>query len=235
MKIAVATLWTSGFGDWCAPVNRIRQQYCDRHGYELIHVQATLDPTRHPAWSKLMMLMQVMLNHKPTWVLWQDADSMFMNLDTALTTVIDKYPKADVIVGCDPKIARFHREDAIKYGIPEYVSLNTGHMLWKNTDHNLSLLSAMYNDYHYARYWSAPYWDQNVVAGYYTGNTRGFANTCAIVKPDHLFNSNHEDYEEGDLFLHLYGERDRYHIFKDFSKRIICDGYPKDFSSHFPH
>jgi len=58
--------------------------YCGRHGYDCFAAQASLDASRPPAWSKLLLVAHFLPQYE--WVLWRDCDSFFLD---AVATVED--------------------------------------------------------------------------------------------------------------------------------------------------
>ncbi len=64
--------------------------YCEKHGYDFIFTEETLDHSRHPYWQKILLTLKAMENPQYQWVVWIDADTLIMDLSTPLEDFIDK-------------------------------------------------------------------------------------------------------------------------------------------------
>lgn len=125
-KIAVASA-TIGkvFAFATRPGTISRKRYCKRHGYDFHLIKKALDPTRHPSWNKIKLLLKILPNYD--WVFWSDADSIIKNHKIPLTQFIDD--DFSFIVSKDEK------------------SMCLGEFLIKNTPKMLHLLHEIYEGY----------------------------------------------------------------------------------------
>jgi mannan polymerase II complex MNN10 subunit len=89
MNIAILSLYT----DAHAPLNAItapsKQRYADRWGYTFINHFGTLDESRPPSWSKILLIQKYLKDFD--WIYWIDADAMIMNPAIALETYLRDY------------------------------------------------------------------------------------------------------------------------------------------------
>lgn len=66
-----------------------KRQYCQRHGYDFIYCQHSKDFSRDLYWSKIQIVIETMTFHRCEWVVWVDADTLFMNMDVPLINFVD--------------------------------------------------------------------------------------------------------------------------------------------------
>jgi hypothetical protein len=229
MRICVVSLWTQEIESYAILTDKIRQMYCDRHGYEYLSFHKVIDDLRHPAWSKLLFMQTVMAMQKCDWVFWQDADAFPMNHDIDLESFIKEYPEYDVIIGNDPGVHLLNERDAKLYSIPVYESMNTGNMLWKNTEENMRIISSIYLNPEYKRYWKGHCWEQSAISGEYTLN-ESFRNRTKVIKECREFNAHPDNYQLGDFLIHFYARdtAERLRLTKEFAKTIQMYGKIND-------
>jgi hypothetical protein len=65
-----------------------KRQYCEKHGYDFIYGDASLDESRVPAWSKILLIQEA-LTKDYDWIFWTDGDSLIMDFDRPLESFID--------------------------------------------------------------------------------------------------------------------------------------------------
>jgi mannan polymerase II complex MNN10 subunit len=96
MRIAIVTLFTGEISDFGEIGAANKQAYARRHGYDCFVYRERLDATRQPAWSKL----EAIKKHLPDydWVFWTDADSLIMNDEQTLESIISGHEHMDMIV-----------------------------------------------------------------------------------------------------------------------------------------
>lgn len=54
-------------------------RYCEQHGIPFVQHCGSLDPDRHPSWSKLLQVRKLLDDYE--WVWWMDADAEFLRYD----------------------------------------------------------------------------------------------------------------------------------------------------------
>jgi galactosyl transferase GMA12/MNN10 family len=64
--------------------------YAQKHGYLAVDQSYLLDPTRPPAWSKIRAVQELFTSQQYhcEWVLWLDADTVFMNSSISLESIL---------------------------------------------------------------------------------------------------------------------------------------------------
>lgn len=98
MKIAVLTLADDNYAEIMDITNDNHYEYAVRNGYHYIEFHNTLDETRPTSWSKLLFVKRELPYYD--WVLWADADTVFMNWSIKLESIVDDnysqiFPKDD--------------------------------------------------------------------------------------------------------------------------------------------
>ena len=74
-----------------APSIENNRKYCEKWGYDFYYFDSSFDPSRHPAWSKILAVEKVMQeNPQHKWIMWVDADTLIMNFSTPLEFFIDE-------------------------------------------------------------------------------------------------------------------------------------------------
>lgn len=73
-----------------------KRQYCQKHGYDFFCGEVSLDPSRVPAWSKILLIQNVLESNEYEWIFWTDADSLIMDFGSPLENFID--PNYDFII-----------------------------------------------------------------------------------------------------------------------------------------
>lgn len=101
-----------------------KQLYSSLHGHDYYLGLKSFDSSRHPTWSKISLLHNVLKNKNYSWVFWTDADSLIMNKHIKLETMVDN--NYDLIITED------------------WNGMNAGQFFLKNNDWSLSLLERVY-------------------------------------------------------------------------------------------
>lgn len=79
-----------------------KADYAEKHGYRLYDGSSLIDTTRPPGWSKIRAVQHLMReNEGCDWVMWVDADTVFMNSDIEIESFLPHDPSKDMIVGSD--------------------------------------------------------------------------------------------------------------------------------------
>lgn len=98
MKICVVSLYTpniSNIGD-CMYDNVSR--YCTKQQYDFVCGKESLDESRHPVWSKILILQSAIATNKYDWILWIDADALVVNDDIRIEDIIDRHRTSESLV-----------------------------------------------------------------------------------------------------------------------------------------
>lgn len=159
-----------------------KRLYCTLHGYDFICVEKSLDPLRPPAWSKILLILELMQTSDYKWIFWTDADSLIMNMTISLEDlIVDNY---NLILSKDN------------------TGINTGQFLIKNCDWSKKLLQAIYSHteciHHYC-------WEQQGLVEELQENEELWSSILLI--PQRTINSYTKNYENGDFIIHFAGHR----------------------------
>lgn len=87
-KIALVTLFDSGYSHLAEYSKSNFEDYCDKHGIDFICYDDIIDKTRPPHWSKIdAVLMNI---EKYDWVWWLDIDSLIMDSEFDVRRILDE-------------------------------------------------------------------------------------------------------------------------------------------------
>ena len=118
---------------------RNKRMYAERHGYAMVVLDhAPEGGTRHPAWYKYSLALQMLSDHEYVWII--DVDTMITNMDQKLEDIIN--PAYHMIVGVDPN-----------------GSSNTGSVIIRSTDWSKLFLMYLWSIDNGER--SGVVWDQS--------------------------------------------------------------------------
>jgi hypothetical protein len=181
-QFAIATLYTPEIASLGAPTSQIMARYARRHGYQALIARESLDAARHPAWSKLLLIEQFLVEHPScTWLMWIDADAVIMNPMQRLEDLVDE--NVDFVVAEDRGP----------------ISINTGVFFVRNCPATLELLRRAYAKTEYLHH---PNWEQPAL----TEAMRECSETLrSRIVSRYLFNSFCDEYQEGDFIIHFAG------------------------------
>jgi len=195
MKICIATLAIGKkYQLICAPGTRSKRRYAKKHGYNFVLETSSLDPSRPPAWSKILLVEKLLPHYD--WVFWVDADTVIMNDKIKLESLIDE---------------RF----ACLMCIQNNSIINSGVMLFKNTPHAFEFLKEIYsrkNCIHHA------FWENQAIIEILNEKQSPYKKYIQLL-PQKRMNSFHPEqtanqieekkphpYEEEDFLIHFPGK-----------------------------
>lgn len=179
------------------------RDYARQHGYGFIHHERLLDPSRHPAWNKILALRNAVVKQKKGWVMWFDADAMVMNRQVRAESLIRR--DRDLIFASD------------------FNGLVSGIFLVRCCAWSLKFLDTVFflGDLIKDPDGFGPKWEQNTIK-HVLENFAGFQSRVAILSPKAMNSSIHE-FQPGDFVLHLgvmpNGERER--AFREATRWIV--------------
>lgn len=124
-KIAIVTVVIgSSYYEATSPGVLSKQDYCKQHGYDFICYTESLDPSRPHAWQKIKAVQDSLSSYD--WIFWSDADSIIMDSNILLESLIDE--KYSFIIAYD-NFAKV---------------VNSGQFLIKNSDWSYDFLENVY-------------------------------------------------------------------------------------------
>lgn len=121
MTFTAVTLHTPDIASYGAHSAEALRRYAERHGYGFILHTDTLDPSRPPAWSKLLAAKRALPSCD--WCFWLDADAVVCNHETRLDEFVGD--------GC--------------IMLASTGATNSGSMLLRNCPDTVKMLDMMWN------------------------------------------------------------------------------------------
>jgi len=165
--------------------SRRLRQYAEHHGYKLVQYDSLLDPSRHPAWNKILAVRHALLSRQSEWVMWIDADAIIMNLRTHATDLIPE--DRDMVFATD------------------FNGLNSGVFLVRYCDWSLKFLDTVYflGDVNYDPDGFGAKWEQNTIKHLLEHFDDSAAHVAML--PQDRMNSSWDSFKKGNFLLHLGG------------------------------
>ena len=142
-KIAIVTMYTENiyYGE-LTTLNK--EKYAKKYNIDLFVTKERLS-TRHPAWDKVKCVENAM-NMDYDYIIWMDADSIFVNNTIDFNTIINIYPDKNFIVCFDPCADKTKLDSSIDYTeLGNLHIINTGIFIIKNNDEMKDLINLVWN------------------------------------------------------------------------------------------
>ena len=132
MKICLISLITENLEKEALQSNINKKKYCQKYGLDYKFYVGRMSE-RHPQWDKIQCLIQNISNYD--YVMWMDSDAVFNNFDISIIDIINENHNNDAIFCHDPCYD----------GQSKHLMVNTGVMIFKNTDWSSSVLNETWN------------------------------------------------------------------------------------------
>lgn len=162
------------------------KSYCEKYEYDFTD-EELYDDSRPPAWSKVRLIQKCLQNDKHDYVVWIDADTLIMNDEITISSLIDKLANnKDITMAQD------------------WVSINSGVMFIKNTEWSKMFFKELYDQTDFINHNN---WEQSALIHMYDNNmfdSRDHINVLPLDKQT-LINSYWFNYHVGDFLLHFPG------------------------------
>lgn len=170
-----------------------KEAYCRSHGYTFRCRTDGFDPTRPPAWSKVLFLLEEL--GESDWVFWTDADSLIMNSAMQLGWFLDE--TADLVLSRD-----------------RINGINTGCFFVKNSTWARAFLQRVYQQEQFSHH---PWWENAAVMALYAQDPECRRHISLV--PNKLFNAylTDDSYAKGDFLLHFPGLNAREVFMKNYA------------------
>ncbi|MBI1840103.1 MAG: hypothetical protein HYR88_04545 [Verrucomicrobia bacterium] len=185
-RVTLVTLSDDAMTPVASITGKRLRRYADRHDYPLVRYSASLDPSRHPSWSKVLAVRNAMMSRQSPWVMWVDADAVVMDLEFPASRLIEK-TRANLVCTEDQN------------------GLNMGVFLIRNCEWSFSLLESVYflGELREDPDGYKPLWEQST----FKHLIRYFpeVSTHTEVLRQASMNSSLATYRDGDFVLHLSG------------------------------
>ena len=200
MRIAVVSLCTPEM----VPVGRLtranRRAYCDRHGYGFFEAAGAVEPGRHPAWSKLPLILDQL--GRCDWVFWNDCDSLFTSPEVRLEDLLPEL--------ADPAVDLFITRD--RYGA------NAGQFLVSGRSGRAGpFLAAAWGRGNTGDAEDHPLRDQAALTRAIDAGAPPLGVRCVAKR---ALNADVKDWREGDLLVHFYGQPARAYLIRQWLRRM---------------
>lgn len=112
-----------------------KENYAKKHGYGLYDGSDLIVTSRPPAWTKIVAMQHLLEHEDCRWVVWTDADAVFMNSDIRIESILPTDQQHDLILA----------EDEPNSGY------NSGVLLFRNTPWSKQFLEDWWNMKSYVR------------------------------------------------------------------------------------
>ena len=189
---------------------QINKNYCNKHGYNFQVEKNILDNTKHPAWSKILLI-QNLLNTSYQYIFYIDADACFVNHEIKIENFIND--KSITIANQNKDFSKPRGE-------------NSGVMLIKNNEISKKFFADCWDTYESCK--RSCVWDQQAIGRMLDSKYKNDCKklTCKQFNSyDGEFARNighfHCLYEEGDFIIHMLRTSVEYKISK--FKQILLD------------
>jgi hypothetical protein len=181
-RFAMATLYTADFAELGKLTSRALRAYAKERGYDALVATGSLDLTRPPSWSKLLLVERYLAtNPCCTWIMWIDADAVIANPAKRLEDLIDDsfdFLAAVDLSGC---------------------AINAGVFLMRNCSATLEMIRCAYAKVQYIHH---TWWEQLAL----NEALRECSDTVrSRVVSRHLLNAFPDEYRKGDFIIHFAG------------------------------
>ncbi|HWY89019.1 MAG TPA: putative nucleotide-diphospho-sugar transferase [Gemmataceae bacterium] len=179
--LAIATLYTPEIAELGLLTSQAMRAYAERHGYTAVVGRSQLGFSRHPYWSKVVLIEHYFSNNPSCkWLMWMDTDVVITNPEKRLEDFLER--DVDFLVAEDP-------------GTP----INSGVFMVRNCAATIYLLRRAYAK---TQYLTHPTPEQMALseALHESGTT---VNTRVVSR--RLFNSFAKEHRKGDFIIHFAG------------------------------
>ena len=182
-----------------------KRAYCQQHGYDFIYCEDSLDTSRHPAWSKILLILKAFENPNYKWVVWLDADTLIMNQDIPLEDLVDE--KYNLVIAKD------------------FNGINSGVIFMRNCEWSDQFLTQAYT---HTEFLSHPCFEQLAIS---VELEKPEFDQHAKIVPQRLFNSYpiesvsrlNSTYQPGDFLIHFARHREGslVNLFNKYSQLVL--------------
>mmetsp|Transcript_13115 Transcript_13115/g.52871 ORF Transcript_13115/g.52871 Transcript_13115/m.52871 type:complete len:420 (+) Transcript_13115:505-1764(+) len=141
--IAIVTASTPNLVNSSAISADLNIKYAERHGYAFYQYRDTMVPKHIITWNKVRVLMDILTATRHEWIMWIDADAVVTNRNISIEGIIKATESS--------KIEQQSEDDSIDLIVCNDIGgwpINTGVMLWRNTDWARNLLNKLWATEH---------------------------------------------------------------------------------------
>lgn len=170
------------------------EEYCLYHNYDLVIEKESLDKSRAPPWSKILLLIRELKNNpKKDLIVWIDDDILITNKQLKFHEIIQEYSFENILLS----------EEII----PPF---NTGIIVCKNNQGTIDYLNEIYKLGENTKYIKSPNWEQQIMINHYhkmTANNsfQTIIKTIPYKVIQSFYRCDNKDWKLGDFSCHLTG------------------------------
>lgn len=171
------------------------KEYCDIHNYKCILEDKSLDKSRLPPWSKIILLQREMKNNPDIeLIVWIDDDIIITNKNIRFEDLIKDYNFDNILIS----------EEVIG-------PFNTGILVCKNNEETYNYLEKIWNLCEkYPLYKIKANWEQDIFIKDYNESITNTSNKCYITTIPYkiiqsFYRKNDKDWKKGDFAAHITG------------------------------
>ena len=189
------------YGDINYKINKL---YCEKYNLEIILSNKKKYNNRHPAWERLPLLIDNILNFD--YLMWIDSDAFFYNDANDITEIINNNIDVNFI-----------------FSKGKICNINTGFFIVKNSQYSLDFLSKWAFDEELYKNNSYPgWWDQGVLIDMFSKNILNIKENSIILEYGVLQHICENDKLDKTYIFHLAGQNNdiRYEESKKYFDKI---------------
>jgi len=144
-KIALTTMYTDNIKSYGDISTKNKQWYANKYNIDLIVTNNRLS-NRHPAWDKIKCIENAMTNNNYDYIIWMDADAIFLTDKYDFNTLINIYSDKNFIVCYDPYCPTRKLDRTVDYNRLENLHIiNSGVFIIKNNNEMKKLIKNIWN------------------------------------------------------------------------------------------
>lgn len=89
IKVAIVTLYDKNYKDLAEYSLPNKNAYAKKYNYDFYHFDDVLDSSKPPQWNKILAVKNILEKNIYDWVWWIDIDSLILNFNIQLESIID--------------------------------------------------------------------------------------------------------------------------------------------------
>lgn len=212
-KFTLTTMYTDNIKSYGEISTKNKEWYASKYNIELIVTKERLSQ-RHPAWDKIQCVLNAMMQNNSDYIIWMDADAIFLTDQIDFNTIVNIYPNKNFIVCNDPYNPHELLDISHDYNKLENLHIiNTGVFIIKNNAEMKELLVKTWNT------------QTNTNKGIYNINKVVSLETC-------IHNWDDWPYEQGALHTIFAGRTDIVILPQKAFNTLPCNSHNHSFILH---
>jgi hypothetical protein len=174
--------------------------YAQKHGYDFRDDEDVYDRTRHPAWSKILLILRYLRYYD--YIVWVDADTLIMNDEIKMSDLIEKHMIHE-------SLDTEHKESKETYSdimvAQDWKMINTGVIFIKNTEWAYAFFTLLYDSP--GAFERNPNYEQNTFIEFYDNDVAGCREHIKVLGLDEQndINAYYFTFYFGHFLIHFCG------------------------------